>query len=121
MGNLRHRHLDMKEKAGTMTDVRVEVEVDEDEEDANGEEGGNLEDDEEQLVQEFGVPGAFAEEILGYDEEVDDLDLEVDEDYETFQTRVRVAATKRAEANRRPGGLKTQQAMQKMVQVWYRL
>ncbi|KAK7053211.1 hypothetical protein VNI00_003830 [Paramarasmius palmivorus] len=84
----------------------------EDEDEDVGERGN----DEEQLVHEFGVPGAFAEEILGYDEEHDDLDLEDDDDFEVFQTRMRVEATQRAEMNRRPGGLRTQQAMVRMIE-----
>ncbi|TFK72355.1 hypothetical protein BDN72DRAFT_894862 [Pluteus cervinus] len=81
-------------------------------------------EDEHSLVETYGITGAFAEEVLGYDLEPDDEELEEDEDdddddeesaFEQFKTQVRVSATRRAEGNRRPGGLKTQKAM---VRVW---
>ncbi|TFK72415.1 hypothetical protein BDN72DRAFT_894771 [Pluteus cervinus] len=80
-------------------------------------------EDEDSLVETYGITGAFAEEVLGYDLEHDDKELEEDEDddddeesaFEQFKTQVRVSATRRAEGNRRPGGLKTQKAM---VRAW---
>lgn len=80
------------------------------------------------LVQQFDVEGAAAEEILGFDDDDDDGDEDQDDDGEDFiaedecvsdsprafreyQASVRVAAAKRAEGNRRSGGLKTQKAM----------
>ncbi|KAH9476570.1 hypothetical protein JR316_0010486 [Psilocybe cubensis] len=98
------------------------------------------------LVQEFGVEGAAAEEVLGYDddsdsdpedefrevleindelldhtalEDDDESDLETQmqggpfpgESYTKFQTRIRLEETRRAENNRRAGGVKTQSAV----------
>jgi hypothetical protein len=96
----------------------------------------DIESDEETLVEEFGVEGAAAEEVLGYDpdndeededgeeleddnDELKDDDEEFDEDantaFEELRKRVRVEATQHAEANRRAGGIKTQRAM---VRAW---
>jgi hypothetical protein len=112
----------------------------------------SLEDNEEiSLVNEFGVDGAYADEVLGYegdgdddddnrdsgegplasdeqdeaansDEDEDEADDDDDdhgadkrESFGAFQKRVRVNAAKRAEGNRRAGGLKTQRAM---VRAW---
>ncbi|PPQ75836.1 hypothetical protein CVT26_001130 [Gymnopilus dilepis] len=96
-------------------------------------------DDEVDLLEEFGVDGDNGEEILGFDDEELDDDLEEDmvfltiEDYasdhgqgfgegrrgneshEDFKKRIRVEETKRAEQNRRAGGIKTQNAM---VKAW---
>lgn len=74
------------------------------------------------LVQEFDVRGANADELLGYEDDEDEGEGEVDsydgcEDDPTchldFQRQVRLNATWRAEGNRRPGGLKTQRAMRR--------
>jgi hypothetical protein len=86
-------------------------------------------DDEETLINEYGTEGAAAEEILGYDEDDDEecyggirgdgdgADGNFDEDlqFKAFQRQVRVDETRRAEGNRRAGGIKTQRAM---VKAW---
>lgn len=77
------------------------------------------------MVHEFGVNGA--EELLGFDDENDQDDNEEDfgeditenlnfdlyspQKFNQFQADVRLKAAKRAEGNRRAGGLKTQQAV----------
>lgn len=79
---------------------------------------------ESELVAEFQVNGASADDILGFDDEndADDLDEDLDEDllgldldspetFRRYQTQVCISAAKRAEGNRREGGLKTQKAM----------
>ncbi|KAH9474890.1 hypothetical protein JR316_0013358 [Psilocybe cubensis] len=98
------------------------------------------------LIQEFGIEGAAAEEVLGYDDDSDsdpedefqevleindellahtaleddsEFDLETQmqggpfpgESYTKFQTRIRLEETRRAENNRRAGGVKTQNAV----------
>ncbi|PPQ96189.1 LOW QUALITY PROTEIN: hypothetical protein CVT26_004824 [Gymnopilus dilepis] len=93
-------------------------------------------DDEIDLIEEFGVEGAAANEILGYDDDedldeeredfpaLDDSEDEGDapglenaprngEKFEEFRMRIRVEENKRAERNRRKGGIKTQQAVVK--------
>ncbi|KAJ7756996.1 hypothetical protein B0H16DRAFT_1314634 [Mycena metata] len=77
-------------------------------------------DDETSLLQTYGVEGAGADEILGYDSDSDSEDEEdtpSDEEaqHEAFKKSVRVKAVRRAEGNRRAGGLKTQKAM---VKAW---
>ena len=99
-------------------------------------------DDEVDLLDEFGVSGDNGEEVLGFDDEELDDDLEDDivylsidnyssdrgqgfgegrrgdESHEDFKKRIRVEETKRAEQNRRAGGIKTQNAMVKAWKVW---
>ena len=97
----------------------------------------DIESDEETLVEEFGIDGAAAEEVLGYDpdndeEEADDEEDEDQDDedgdqddedegneddkaFEELRKRVRLEATQQSEANRRAGGIKTQRAM---VRAW---
>ncbi|KAJ7504735.1 hypothetical protein B0H11DRAFT_1709516, partial [Mycena galericulata] len=85
----------------------------------------NDDDAEAALIRRFNVAGADAYELLGYD---DDVDEEEDPDYQdggkvdggndgkqkrAFRIRVRVDAARRAEGNRRAGGIKTQNAMVK--------
>ncbi|KAJ6511689.1 hypothetical protein DFH09DRAFT_1434967 [Mycena vulgaris] len=83
-------------------------------------------DDEAALVRAYASKGADAEEILGYDNEGDDDEESVDGDdgsdvdaseeevaHDAFKRSVRVAAVRRAEGNRRAGGIKTQKAMVK--------
>jgi hypothetical protein len=90
--------------------------------------GGAVGDDEASLIDDFDITGAEAQELLGYDDNDDeDEDEDDDEDdeakdeeelqYRTFQTSVRVDAAKRAEGNRRAGGLKTQRAMRRKWEV----
>ncbi|KAF8867676.1 hypothetical protein BD779DRAFT_1694104 [Infundibulicybe gibba] len=90
-------------------------------------------DDEAALVRAYNIDGANGDEILGYDgkgdddEDNDDGDPVEDEEdeedegvtptsekFRDFQIRVWMDAAKRAEGNRRVGGLKTQQAMAKL-------
>ncbi|KAJ7493956.1 hypothetical protein FB451DRAFT_1491519 [Mycena latifolia] len=75
-------------------------------------------DDEQALVRVYAAEGAHAEEILGYDDDEDGEDDESDTDsgeeeaaHAAFKKSVRVAAVRRAEGNRRAGGIKTQKAM----------
>lgn len=95
----------------------------------------NENDDEASLVDAYDVNGANGDEIFGYDVEGDDgedsedgEDGEMDEggstvneagksyaSFRAFQASVRVDAAKRAEGNRRAGGLRTQKAM---VRAW---
>lgn len=103
----------------------------------------DIEDDEETLVEDFGVEGAAAEEVLRYDpdndeEEADDeeedgdedgdegepdleghsdeeLDLDDDKAFEKLRKRVRLEATRQSEATCRVGGIKTQLAM---IRAW---
>lgn len=76
------------------------------------------------MVEEFDVVGASARDILGFDDENDQddneedfvdefggLDFDSPETFRKYQADVRVKAAKRAEGNRRLGGLKTQQAV----------
>ncbi|KAF4613240.1 hypothetical protein D9613_010772 [Agrocybe pediades] len=86
------------------------------------------------LVEQYGVPGAAAEEVLGYDsdeeeeEEAQDIAMdsaESDDDeavdlssprkFDKFRKQVRVEEAKRAEGNRRKGGIKTQKSV---VKAW---
>lgn len=83
---------------------------------------GEEEDDEPSLLQEYGVEGADAGDLLGYEddsesEDDDEEDTPSDEEaqHEAFKKSVRVKAVRRAEGNRRAGGLKTQKAM---VKAW---
>jgi hypothetical protein len=91
-----------------------------------------LEDDEETLINQYNVDGAAADEILGYDDDEDEEyngDMEGNDDtegqcpnedsavFQAFQRQVRVAETRRAEGNRRAGGIKTQRAMVKAWEV----
>jgi hypothetical protein len=89
------------------------------------------EDDEETLINQYNVDGAAADEILGYDDDEDEEyngDMEGNDDtegkcpedsaaFQAFQRQVRVAETRRAEGNRRAGGIKTQRAMVKAWEV----
>ena len=94
----------------------------------------SLGSDEALLVNEFDVDGA-GEEILGYEDDGDEGDEDEDEDdndssesesteeqrlnsprtFRKFKHQVRADAARRAEGNRRPGGLRTQRAM---VRAW---
>ena len=95
--------------------------------------------------QEFDIEGADASDLLGFDDEVDedyhnseefedDSDIglsgqridssELDSEllisdspraFQAYQASIRVAAAKRAEGNRRSGGIKTQKGM---VKAW---
>ena len=101
--------------------------------------------DEAELIQEFDIEGAHASDLLGFDDEVDedyhhseefeddpDIGLpgqsidssELDSEllisdspraFQAYQASIRVAAAKRAEGNRRSGGIKTQKGM---VRAW---
>ncbi|KAF9062011.1 hypothetical protein BDP27DRAFT_1369177 [Rhodocollybia butyracea] len=77
-----------------------------------------LDIDEEELVDTFDIDQT-GRDILGYDEDEDngedELDLENEADFEAFKTKLRVDSTKLAEGNRRPGGLKTQEALVKLI------
>jgi hypothetical protein len=81
------------------------------------------EDDEETLIGRYGVDGAAAEEILGYDEDDDEEYLGEDDnqdgdlEFKAFQRQVRINETQRAEGNRGAGGIKTQHAMVKAWEV----
>lgn len=88
----------------------------------------DIENDEETLVEEFGIDGAAAEEVLGYNLDNDEEEAEEDEDqndedegnednkaFEELQKRVWLEATQQSEANRRAGGIKMQRAM---VHTW---
>lgn len=96
----------------------------------------NTSDDDVALLNEFNVDGAYASEILGFDDDDDesvdeegcaDLESEVDSETESqvisstsfsdFQRRTRVEETRRAEQNRRAGGIKTQNGVVKAWQV----
>ncbi|KAF9039035.1 hypothetical protein BJ165DRAFT_1407286 [Panaeolus papilionaceus] len=80
---------------------------------------------EEALVVEFGVQGAAAEEVLGYDEEeeLDEVEFEVggglgphsSESHDDYRTRIRLEETRIAEQSRCASGIKTQNAM---VKAW---
>ncbi|PPQ96770.1 hypothetical protein CVT26_006269 [Gymnopilus dilepis] len=96
-------------------------------------------DDEVNLLEEFGVEGDNGEEVLGFDDDELDEDFEEDmvyltlddyssdhsqgfgegqrgnESHNDFKKRIRVEETKRAEQNRRAGGIKAQNAM---VKAW---
>ena len=86
-------------------------------------------DDEETLVNHYAVEGAAAEEVLGYDEDDEEEEGDITRDYmdggdgypdfdfKAFQRQVRVDETRRAEGNRRAGGIKTQRAMVKAWEV----
>ncbi|KAJ7920427.1 hypothetical protein B0H13DRAFT_2319481 [Mycena leptocephala] len=87
-------------------------------------------------IKQYGVEGANAEELLGYDDEDDegggdDEDEEVaasddeeaaagDEEavHTAFKQTTRVQAVRRAEGNRRIGGIKTQKAVVKDFNEW---
>ena len=92
--------------------------------------------EEAELVRQFDPDGtAAAAEVLGYDDTVDedyygedeedicngedDLDLDTEEGFKAYQTRVRVDAAKRAEGNRRRGGVRTQAAVVRSWMVRY--
>ena len=96
------------------------------------------ENSEAALIQEYDVPGAAADEVLGFDDDDDDA-YEVEEEdrpdsiaeeisdgvrgnmgaspenFEEYKTQIRIQETQRAEKNRRAGGIKTQNAM---VRAW---
>ncbi|KAK6984727.1 hypothetical protein R3P38DRAFT_2806331 [Favolaschia claudopus] len=94
-------------------------------------EGGDDGDDTEELIRQYGVEGANADELLGYDDD-DDEDGEEEEDgdasdadiadeaaaHAAFKRSVRIQAVNRAEGNRRAGGIKTQNAVKKDFQEW---
>lgn len=90
--------------------------------------------DEASLIRTFDVAGANAYELLGYEDDDDEEDngyvdkdgdrdgvrsdedeSSEDEGREAFRRGIRIEAVKRAEGNRRAGGLKTQKAM---VKAW---
>ncbi|KAF4621817.1 hypothetical protein D9613_012165 [Agrocybe pediades] len=89
----------------------------------------DVDDDEARLIEQFGVEGAAAEELLGFgDDEGSESEEDDDEDsaeednpdlldspgkFSAFQKKVRVEEAKRAEANRRAGGIKTQNSVEK--------
>ena len=90
------------------------------------------EDDEETLINQYSIDGAAADEILGYDDDEDeeyngdvgpgddDEDGKLpngDLEFKAFQRQVRIDETRRAEGNRRAGGIKTQRAMVKAWEV----
>ncbi|KAJ6548089.1 hypothetical protein B0H10DRAFT_2170043 [Mycena sp. CBHHK59/15] len=82
-------------------------------------------DDEASLIKTYGVDGANSDELLGYDSSEDPEEIEGDEEAPTdddddaahtaFKNGVRVETIRRAEGNRRAGGIKTQNAM---VKAW---
>lgn len=82
-------------------------------------------DDDTSLLHDYYVDGANAEDVLGFDDDDDGEeygDMEEDEvisdsEFTSFQRDVRMHETKRAEANRRPGGIKTQKGVVKAWQV----
>lgn len=96
------------------TAPRPSVEAEEEEEEEEGEAA---------LAQEFDVTDGYAEELLGYDAEQDEDegdeggDVGSGDDHEEFRKQMRLDATRRAEGNRRKGGLKTQHAMKKLWEV----
>ncbi|KAK7059342.1 hypothetical protein R3P38DRAFT_3384318 [Favolaschia claudopus] len=96
-------------------------------------EDGDDGDDTEELIRQYGVEGANADELLGYDDDDDDdEDGEEEEDgdasdadiadeaaaHAAFKRSVRIQAVNRAEGNRRAGGIKTQNAVKKDFQEW---
>ncbi|KAF9072255.1 hypothetical protein BDP27DRAFT_1418172 [Rhodocollybia butyracea] len=70
------------------------------------------------LVDEFGG-GGMADDILAYDNddftEEEEWDLDNDKQYDAFQTKLRVDATKLAEGNCRAGGKKTQAVLVRLI------
>lgn len=93
---------------------------------ASTDDAGNISntsyDDDTSLLHEYNVDGANAEEIFGFDDddEAEEGDMDEDEaisetEFASFQRDIRVNATQRAEANRRPGGIKTQKGV---VKAW---
>ncbi|KAK6997408.1 hypothetical protein R3P38DRAFT_3623368, partial [Favolaschia claudopus] len=85
-------------------------------------------DDAEELIRQYGVEGANADELLGYDdeeegeegdeEEEDGNDSDAAAANAAFKCSVRIQAVNRAEGNRRAGGIKTQNAVKKDFQEW---
>ncbi|KAJ7824389.1 hypothetical protein B0H14DRAFT_3874888 [Mycena olivaceomarginata] len=82
---------------------------------------GDEPDDEAALIQQYDVEGANGADLLEYE---DDSDDEEDEEMDTsdeeaahdaFKRSVRVKAVRRAEGNRRPHGIRTQNSM---VKAW---
>jgi hypothetical protein len=81
------------------------------------------EGDAEELIKQYGVEGANAEEILGYDDDDDEGEGDGDDEeastsddeaaHTTFKQTTRVRAVRRAEGNRRIGGIRTQNAVVK--------
>ncbi|KAJ3821428.1 hypothetical protein F5880DRAFT_1582041 [Lentinula raphanica] len=78
-------------------------------------------DDEVGLIQEFDQDGS-GDDILAYDEDdmndgvAEDWDFEDDNQYEAYQQKLCVDATRVAEGNRRAGGRKTQAALVKLIE-----
>ncbi|KAJ7019288.1 hypothetical protein C8F04DRAFT_1404365 [Mycena alexandri] len=92
------------------------------------EEEEEVDSDADDLIKQYGVEGANAEEILGYDDE-DDEDGSDDDDegastsdeeaaHAAFKQTTRVQAVRRAEGNRRIGGIRTQKAVVKDFNEW---
>ncbi|KAK7014508.1 hypothetical protein R3P38DRAFT_3277089 [Favolaschia claudopus] len=95
-------------------------------------EDGDDGDDDEELIRQYGVEGANADELLGYDDDDEEEDGEEEEDgdasntdiadeaaaHAAFKRSVRIQAVNRAEGNRRAGGIKTQNAVKKDFQEW---
>ncbi|KAJ3752657.1 hypothetical protein EV360DRAFT_75166 [Lentinula raphanica] len=78
-------------------------------------------DDEVGLIQQFDQDGS-GDDILAYDEDdmndggAEDWDFEDDGQYEAYQQKLRVDATRVAEGNRRAGGRKTQAVLVKLIE-----
>ncbi|KAJ7019185.1 hypothetical protein C8F04DRAFT_916431, partial [Mycena alexandri] len=88
-----------------------------------------VDSDADDLIKQYGVEGANAEEILGYDDDEDDEDGSDDDDegastsdeeaaHTAFKQTTRVQAVRRAEGNRRIGGIRTQKAVVKDFNEW---
>ncbi|KAJ7743063.1 hypothetical protein B0H14DRAFT_3607425 [Mycena olivaceomarginata] len=86
------------------------------------------EGDAEELIKQYGMEGANAEEILGYDDDDDEGEGDGDDEegstsddevaHTTFKQTTRVRAVRRAEGNRRIGGIRTQNAVVKDFNEW---
>ncbi|KAF8130928.1 hypothetical protein K438DRAFT_1643350, partial [Mycena galopus ATCC 62051] len=77
-------------------------------------------DDEAALIDQYDVDGANGADLLGYEDDSDDEDGDEDTSdeeaaHDTFKRSVRVKAVRRAEGNRRPHGIRTQNSM---VKAW---
>ncbi|KAJ3730396.1 hypothetical protein C8R42DRAFT_650031, partial [Lentinula raphanica] len=90
--------------------------------DTEGERDNDGDDDDEVgLIQQFDQDG-LGDDILAYDEDdmndggAEDWDFEDDGQYEAYQQKLRVDATRVAEGNQRAGGRKTQAALVKLIE-----
>ncbi|KAJ7819603.1 hypothetical protein B0H14DRAFT_3147405 [Mycena olivaceomarginata] len=86
------------------------------------------EGDAEELIKQYGVEGANAGGVLGYDDDDDEGEGDGDDEegstsddetaHTTFKQTTRVRAVRRAEGNRRIGGIRTQNAVVKDFNEW---